>query len=70
MNDTLIKKLTRLNKKEKIILVEALWDSIAEDPDQVDLPNHHKSILEDRLRSLEKDQETGKTWNEIKAKYL
>ena len=38
MDDTLIKELSRLNKNEKIILVEALWDSIASDPEQVDVP--------------------------------
>lgn len=70
MEDTLIKELTRLNKNEKIMLVEALWDSIASDPDQVGLPDHHKTILEERLETLEKDTEKGKPWSKIRQKYL
>lgn len=70
MEDSLIKELSQLNKNEKIILVEALWDSIASDPEQVDLPNHHKSILENRLKTLEEDSANGKSWSEIREKYL
>ena len=70
MDDSLIKELSRLNKNEKIILVEALWDSIASDPEQVALPEHHKSILEERLQTLEEDTSNGKSWEEIREKYL
>jgi putative addiction module component (TIGR02574 family) len=70
MEDTLIKELSRLNKNEKIILVEALWDSIASDPEQVDVPEHHKSILEERLQTLDKDIANGKSWDKIREKYL
>lgn len=70
MEDKLIKELSRLDKNEKIILVEALWDSIASDPDQVEVPEHHKSILEKRLKTLDEDTENGKPWDEIREKYL
>jgi putative addiction module component (TIGR02574 family) len=70
MEDTLIKELSRLNKNEKIILVEALWDSIASDPEQVDVPEHHKSILEKRLQTLDEDTANGKPWDEVREKYL
>ncbi len=50
MEDALIKELSRLNKNEKILLVEALWDSIASDPEQVDVPEHHKSIYRSCLK--------------------
>jgi putative addiction module component (TIGR02574 family) len=70
MEDSLIKELSRLNKNEKIILVEALWNSIASDPEQVDVPEHHKSILEERLQTLDKDTVNGKSWGEIRDKYL
>ena len=70
MEDTLIKELTKLSKSEKIILVEALWDSIASDPEQIDMPDHHKTILERRLQSLQEDKSNGKSWSEIRQKYL
>ncbi|MCH2450560.1 MAG: addiction module protein [Gracilimonas sp.] len=70
MEDTLIKELSRLNKNEKIMLVEALWDSIASDPEQVSFPEHHKSILEKRLQTLDEDTANGKSWDEVRGKYL
>jgi putative addiction module component (TIGR02574 family) len=70
MEDTLIKELSRLNRNEKIILVEALWDSIASDPEQVSFPEHHKSILEKRLQTLDEDTANGKSWDEVRGKYL
>lgn len=70
MEDTLIKELSQLSKNEKIMLVEALWDSIASDPGQVEVPNHHKTILKSRLESLEEDKLNGKSWDEIRQKYL
>ncbi len=70
MEYTLIKELSRLNKNEKLILVEALWDSIAADPDQVEVPEYHQSIIEERLQTLKEDKANGKSWNEIRKNYL
>lgn len=70
MDKTLINELSQLNKNEKLLLVEALWDSIASDPEEVEVPDHHKSILEQRLQTLEEDKENGASWKEIRQKYL
>ncbi|MCX7544493.1 addiction module protein [Marinicella gelatinilytica] len=70
MQDTLIKKLSRLNIEDKITLVEALWDSIASDSDLLDLPEHHKNILNERLQSLDQDTQNGKSWDEIRKNYI
>ncbi|SMO92527.1 addiction module protein [Gracilimonas mengyeensis] len=70
MEDTLIKEISRLNKNEKIKLVEALWDSIASDPEDVAVPEHHKSILEERLKTLDEDTANGKPWDQIRTEYL
>ncbi|MCR9132907.1 MAG: addiction module protein [bacterium] len=64
------KELSLLNKKEKILLVEALWDSIASDPDHVKVPEHHQKIITQRLQTLDADRTNGKSWNEIRDKYL
>ena len=69
MEKTLINKLTQLNKNEKLLLVEALWDSIAADPEEVEVPDHHKSILEQRLETLEEDKKNGSSWKEVRQKY-
>lgn len=70
MDQTLIKELTQLSKNEKLLLVEALWDSIASDPDQLEVPEHHKNILEKRLQSFEEDKANGSSWDKIRKKYL
>ncbi|MDZ7715503.1 MAG: addiction module protein [Balneolaceae bacterium] len=70
MEKTLINELSQLNKNEKLLLVEALWDSIASDPEEVDVPDHHKSILEQRLKTLEEDKKNGTSWKEVRQKYL
>lgn len=70
MKDTLTKQIGKLNKSEKLRLVETLWDSIASDPSDVPLPEHHKSILDERLKTLDKDTEKGEPWNEFRKNYL
>ncbi|MEO1021507.1 MAG: addiction module protein [Bacteroidota bacterium] len=70
MEDTLIKELSQLNKNEKLLLVEALWDSIAADPEQLSVPEHHQQIIEQRLRTINDDKDNAKSWNEIREKFL
>lgn len=70
MEKGLIEELSQLNKNEKLLLVEALWDSIASDPDEVEVPDHHKSIITERLKTLEQDKETGSNWEKVRQKYL
>ena len=70
MVDTLSKQLNKLNRNEKLLLVEALWDSIAADPDSLEIPDHHKSILDQRLESLEADISEATSWDEFKKNYL
>jgi putative addiction module component (TIGR02574 family) len=70
MDKALLDELSQLNKSEKLILVEALWDSIASDPSEVEVPEHHKAIIEERLKTLEQDKETGSSWEKVRQKYL
>lgn len=70
MESTLSKQIEKLNKSEKLLLVEALWDSIASKPDDVPLPEHHKSVLDKRLKTLDEDTEEGTSWDKFREKYL
>jgi len=70
MDKTLINQLHSSIKTKKLLLVEALWDFIASDPKEVDVPDHHKSILEQRLKTLEEDKKNGSSWKEVRQKYL
>jgi len=48
-----IPEIARLSTPEKILLVEALWDSIALDKARVPLPQSHKEALDSRWQSYE-----------------
>lgn len=70
MDKKLIDKLSKLDKKEKLVVAEALWDSLISEPDDVPVPNAHKKILRDRLKTYEADRQQGTPWEEIRKKYL
>ncbi len=44
-----IPEIARLSTPEKILLVEDLWDSIAEDASGVPVPTSHRKELDRRL---------------------
>lgn len=70
MEDTLNKQIEKLSKSEKLLLVEALWDSIASEPEDVPLPEHHKSVLDERLKTLDEDTEKGESWDKFRENYI
>lgn len=65
-----IKELTdaarRLAPSERAALVEAIWDSLAAEPDEVDMPDWHKAELDLRLAKQGEGAEPGRSWEEIK----
>ena len=70
MEKALLDELSQLNKSEKLILVEALWDSIASDPSEVEVPEHHKAIIEERLKTFEQDKQSVSSWEKVCQKYM
>lgn len=70
MEDILSKQIEKLNKSEKLLLVETLWDSITSEPEDVPLPEHHKSVLDERLKTIDEDTEKGTSWDEFRKNYL
>lgn len=61
-------EILKLSLQEKIMAVEAIWDNIAEQADQIPVPEWHKQIIEERLQGF--DPALGKTWEEVKASIL
>ncbi|MTI89183.1 MAG: hypothetical protein FH748_14600 [Balneolaceae bacterium] len=68
-NNPMLRDISQLSKDEKLLLVEALWNSISSTPEQVEIPTHHKDILEQRLRSLDREKED-LTCKDVNEKYL
>jgi putative addiction module component (TIGR02574 family) len=50
-----IPEIGRLTAPEKILLVEALWDSIASEESNVPVPPSHREELDRRLADYKKD---------------
>jgi putative addiction module component (TIGR02574 family) len=65
-----IAELHKLPKKDKIELVQLLWEDIAREQEYEVLPADHKSILNERLEKIYDGKGEFKSWDEIRKKYL
>jgi len=63
-----IDEIKMLDISERIILVEEIWDSIAKEQDNLGLSEYEKSVLDERLASLENNPDTLMSWDEMKDK--
>jgi len=55
-----------LSQSERILLAEELWDSVAENQDNLEVTESQKKILEERLAAYEASPEEGTSWEEVK----
>lgn len=66
---SVIADILKLSIPERILLVEAIWDSIASDSSQAyTLSPEQIIILEEELKAYAKDQEEGSSWEEVKRR--
>ena len=59
-------EMDKLTITERLQLIGELWDSIDEQPE---LSAEQKLELDKRFAGYQKDGNSGKSWNEIKAKF-
>jgi putative addiction module component (TIGR02574 family) len=45
--------IQRMPLPDKIALLEALWNDLSSEPEQVEIPQWHKDILDQRLQAAE-----------------
>ncbi|MFW5760107.1 MAG: addiction module protein [Cyclobacteriaceae bacterium] len=64
----LMQDILKLSVPERILVVEAIWDSIAENDEQVELSAETKQLLDERLEAHKKNPEEGSSWDEVKAR--
>jgi len=55
---------------ERLRLVEAIWDSIAEHPDALPLSDAEREELDRRWADYLKDPAAGAPWSEVKARII
>lgn len=63
-------EILQLSVDERLELVEAIWDSIAEVPEAVRLTDEQRRILDERLEDLRRNPDAGSPWPEVKARIL
>lgn len=70
MSTDLSEEARKLSVPERILLVEEIWDSIAEDNGCFELTEHQKAELDGRLASFQANPSQARTWEEIKAEFF
>jgi len=68
MSPIAVSDLLALPVHERIHLVEALWDSIAEEPEAVELSDEQRRELDARLAAYESEPAQGSPWAEVRAR--
>ena len=62
--------IAKIPIQQRIQLVEDIWDSIAEMPETVEIPEWHKRELEKRLVAYHANPDEGSPWREVKKRIL
>ena len=64
-----LEELQKLSTKDKLKVVQFLWDEIAEEQSNQKIPVSHKRILDARLKALKSGEAKFVSWSEIQTKY-
>lgn len=67
---TVAKDILSLSVPERILLVEDIWDSIAEVPEEVSLTAHQKEELDLRLEAFHRNPDEGSPWSAVRERIL
>jgi putative addiction module component (TIGR02574 family) len=68
MNKSIISEALQLSIPERILLVENIWNSIAEVPEAVPLPESQREELDRRLEAHHRDPTAGSPWEVVKER--
>ena len=74
MQSELTEQAKKLSISDRILLVEEIWDTIAEENQAFELTDAQKRELDRRLESVRntagQGYAMGRTWDEIKAEFM
>lgn len=68
MNALTHANVLNLSVAERIQLVEDIWDSIAEVPEQIALTEDQKAELDHRLEAYRRDPNAGSPWGVVRER--
>ena len=64
----IIEEVLKLSVPERILMVEAIWDSIEEKDKLLEINEATKVILDERLKAHENNPLEGSSWTDVKAR--
>lgn len=70
MQSELTEQAKKLSISDRILLVEEIWDTIAEENQAFELTDAQKRELDRRLELARANPGQGRTWDEIKAEFM
>ncbi len=70
MNEELRNQINKLSVSEKILLVEEIWDSIANEEQSFDLTDAQRKTILKRRNELNENPAIGRRWEEIRDEFL
>ena len=59
-------EVQKLALREKLALMEALWESLAQQEDQLEVPEWHKEILDEREKLIQEGKANFIDWEAAK----
>ncbi len=60
--------ILKLSVAERILMVEAIWDSIAQNAEHVELSSSTIQILDERLVAHQNHPQEGSSWDEVQLR--
>lgn len=63
-----LSELLELPPEERLALIEALWDSLIEVPENVAVPDWHRAVVSERMADDGADERPGDTWAEVRSR--
>ena len=58
--------ILELPRHQKLELMEALWEDLATQPQNVEVPEWHRELLDERLAAVEEGKDQFIPWEEAK----
>lgn len=64
----LLQDILNLSVSERILMVEAIWNSIADKEGEMELTPYHKQLLDERLEQHKRNSDEGSDWDDVKRR--
>ena len=60
--------IDQLSLAERILLVEEIWDGIADQADAIEVPQSHKDELDRRIAAHDAESKPETSWEDVKTR--